>query len=837
VSSFRLSAGARPTRYALRFETDLEAWTFRGSERCDLVLDRPTRELVLHAVDLELSDAAASVAGARVAASIALDRPSETARFSFDRELPAGACALELSLAGAIRDDLRSLYRSTRGRERYALTTLWPAESRRLYACFDEPAFKARFALELVTAPDVQAVANAELVEGRPLPDGRVLWRFAETPPLSPYLLAFAVGPFEGTPVVQTRSGRPVRVWVPRGLAADAEYARDAQRDCIDRLEEYTGIPYPYDKVEGVGVADFPAGAMENPGAVTYRLELLTAAPGKASARALKSTVGVAAHELTHMWWGDLVTLAWWDDLWLSESFATFVGNKVTDELHPEWTIWRDFVFGMTRGFAFDALASTHAIHAPAESAAAALQRVDPVTYQKGAAVLRMLETYLGADIFRRGVRLYLERFRESVATASDFWAALDEASGQDVTRVARAWITQPGHPLVALRLGEGGLELDQRRFFADQAAHDDQVWPVPLVLRGPRGEDRVLLDAREARVPSPQDDEWLFPNARAAGFYRFALDGELRRRLLAHYAELSPEERLLLLDNDWALLLRGDAHARDHVALLRMLGAERDRAVLAAAHEQLHWLADHAAARGSAFEALVGDVFGPVLRRLGDATRAADDDDDERELRAIALRAMGDLARDVAVRREAAERIGRHLDGQAQDADLVPALAAVAALDGDAALHGRYAALLRASDPQEIERFRPALPLFRDPDAAAATIARIDDRTIRDQDLGGVFWRGLRNVAQRALYWSAFRERYGSRIAPLEGMVRQGVISGLSGLTPPALAAEADAFLGSLREPDTAEVVAHTRESLRLASTAAQRIARELAQALGYSS
>jgi len=830
-NAFRLPTDVRPVRYALRFDLDLEAWRFQGHERLEMVTDHRRREIVLHARDIEIARAAA---GARP-----LEVTPETAAHAvvlrFAEPVGPGPVTVELDFAGPIRPDLKALYRSTRGDERYAITTLWPAESRRLFPCFDEPPFKARFALELTAPHGLVAIANARLLETSDDGGGRTRWRFGETPPLSPYLLAFAVGPFEGTEVVSTATGIPVRIWLPRGLAADGVYARDAQRRCIEWLEGYTGVPYPYDKVEGLGVPDFPAGAMENPGAVTYRLELVAADPAKASVRALKSCVGVAAHELTHMWWGDLVTLAWWDDLWLSESFATFVGNKTEDALHPEWGIWRDFVAGTTRGFALDSLASTHPIHAAAATAEAAVQRVDPITYQKGAAVLRMIESYLGAETFRDGVRLYLERFRESSAVAADFWRALDDASGRDVTRVAQTWITEPGHPLVELaRDKDGRVALRQRRFFLDpDAPASDQRWPIPLLVRTPSGETRALLDGTTGSLELDAA-AWIHPNARAAGFYRFSLDGDLRERLLDHVDELDAAERLLLLDNDWALTRAGMLRASDHVALLRALARERDRAVLAVAYEQLRWVAVHALTPRAerTFAALVEGLFRPALARLGSEPRDADSEEDQ-ELRPLAIRALGELARAPDVRDEAAKRIRAHLAGERQDRNLVAAWAAVAATDGDALLHGRYLARVRETagrEPQEEERFREALPVFRDEAATAATIAAIDDGTIRDQDLPGIFFEGLRNVAAREAYWRALRERYAPRIAPLEGLVRNAVLSSTGQLSPPTLAREADTFLAAVAEPESREVVARTRESLRLHSRAAQRIREELA-------
>jgi aminopeptidase N len=539
------------------------------------------------------------------------------------------------------------------------------------------------------------------------------------------------------------------------------------------------------------------------------------------------------------MWWGNLATLAWWDDLWLSESFATFVGHKVEDALHPEWDVWRDFVIGSTSGFALDSLATTHAIHSDAESADAALQRVDAITYQKGAAVLRMLEAFLGEEAFRAGVRLYLERFAGSSAVAADFWRALDDSSGQDVSRVAEGWINEPGHPIVELSVvSPGRMALRQRRFFLDpDAAPAGERWPVPIVLRGPRGERRVLLDREEDTVDL--DGDWVFPNAHAAGFYRFALDAELRRRLTPNLGSLENVERLLWVDNAWALFRAGAIDGAGYVTLLDAFArtGERDRAVLAQIHSQLHWIGIHALRPTSraSFATLVERIFGPVFSRLGWDARPGELEDDQ-ELRPLAIHALGQIAGLPEVRVEAAHRVRRHLDGDRQDPNLVAACAVLAARDGDVALHTRYLARMReaaATDPQDEKRFREALAAFADPAATQATLAAVDDGTIRDQDLSDLYHVGLRNVPARERYWRHFEDGYATRVAPLEAMVRNGALAALGHLTPPQLAADVDAFLARIDAGDGTEFVTRTRDSLRLLSRAAQRIGRELEVAL----
>ncbi|MDO8563000.1 MAG: M1 family metallopeptidase, partial [Candidatus Limnocylindria bacterium] len=403
--AFRLSREVWPSRYELRLALDLDAWTSEGEARIAVRLARPTRTITLHAVELEIGHAtagevataggvgaAAAGASGAVGASVRYDELAQTATLSFDGELEAGEHVLALGWRGPISERLRGLYRSTRPGERYATTQFEMNDARRAFPCFDEPEFKATFAVELVHPAGLAAIANAPVLSSEPVADGRVRIRFAETAKISSYLVAFMVGPFEATPPTATATGWPVRVWAPPGLAEKGVYARDAHARALEWLEAYTGIPYPYTKVDAIGLPDFEAGAMENPGAITYRTTYLAADPSTATIAMLKQVSSVAAHELTHMWWGDLVTMRWWNDLWLNESFASFVGEKCTDALHPEWGYLRAFVTQNELGFGLDALATTHPISTEAATAEEAGERFDSISYIKGQAVLRMIE-------------------------------------------------------------------------------------------------------------------------------------------------------------------------------------------------------------------------------------------------------------------------------------------------------------------------------------------------------------------------------------------------------------------------------------------------------------
>lgn len=851
---YRLTKSVRPSRYEIELNLDLDEWASTGRERIALHLDEPAQEIVLHALELDISSA--RVDSDLAMRGVSYGEESQTATLRFDRQVSAGPHTLEIEWRGPIREALRGLYRSTHGGERYAATQFEATDARRAFPCFDEPEFKARFVIELVHDASLTPISNGAIERMEPLPGGRARTRFAETPPISTYLVFFTVGPYEATDPSATPTGTPVRVWLPSGLAHQGTYARDAHVRSLAWLESYTSIPYPYGKLDGIGIPDFEAGAMENPGAITYRTTLLAADPATAATAAYKRIYSVVSHELTHMWWGDLVTMAWWNDLWLNESFASHVGEKATDVLNPEWGYRRDIVSQATSAFNLDQLVSTHPISMEVRNADQASERFDAITYQKGMAVLRMIESFIGDDVFREGVRIYLKRHAEANATADDFWRALDEASKQDVSRIANAWILEPGHPLVTLALsptlvegpGVGArgdeiqLELRQTRFFADpDVAPTDQRWLVPLVLKygttDGTQEERTLFqgDRTTVRLPGAR---WVYPNAGGRGFYRYALDDRALSALAPHVADLDPEERLMLIDNQWALTRAGKASLPQLFELLAGLRGEQDRAVLAAVSDPIGWLSTHAVPDElrARFERFVADFFQPALDDLGWELRPTDSLD-EKEKRALVLSILGRTAALPAVRQEAPRRIAGHLDGsQPLDPDIASALAGVAAAAGDRVLYERYLTRMREaadSDPQEEARFRNALVAFEDPVLVRRTAEACFGEVIRTQDRGLMVFAQLGSRHARRIAWPIVREHWETGVATLDRGGKHRIINALGQLTPRDLEAQAATWLREKESPDSAETTAQTLERLRLNAAAAERLATELPEAL----
>ena len=849
-SRFRLPADVRPTGYDLHLEPDLEGGAFRGEVRIALRLARSRAEIVLHAADLAIERATAHSAGREMSARVRLARADETAVLRFPRPLAAGEATLALRFGGRLNQHLRGLYTASADGSRYAFSQCEAADARRILPCFDEPAFKARFRVAVTVRDGETAVSNGPVEREEPVPGGRVV-RFAETPPLSTYLLALAVGRLEAS-APRHLGPVPIRVWHVPGKGQLTAFALEAAAEALARLQDYFDIPYPYRKLDLVAVPDFEAGAMENAGAVFFRETLLLLDPATASLAERKRAAEVIAHELAHMWYGDLVTMAWWDDLWLNEAFATWMAYRVVADWRPEWRMWQGFEHDRSAALGMDALANTHPIYARVRSVAEATENFDAITYEKGAAVVRMIEHYLGADTFRAGVRLYMRRHREGNTVAADLWRALEEASGKPVAHVAQTWIAQPGFPLVSIAPRDGGpaaLGVHQERFFADPrvpAARRRGKWPVPLVVKwrggGGAATGRFLVDKTRDRLdlPTSAAPAWYFGNADAGGFYRVAHDPADRAALLADLSTgLTPVERLALAGDQWALVRSGRAPIESFLEVADALGEETDYDVLDGIAGPLDLIDEQVAEPGSAvqagFRAWIARRFGPQLERLQWAA-APGEDDPTRLRRAALVRLLGGVAEAPAVLAEARRRLDAYLaDRSALEPNLADPVVALAARVGDEALYDRYrAAVAAAATPQERRRFLLGLGSFRTRAARERTLAAVLTPEIPTQDVAFLLMRLLANPAARGETWKFMTRKWAAlrrRVPPL-------MISRLVEVTPalrdPGYARDVGRFFRTHPVPEARRAVKQALEVFRLNAELRRRTAPGLARWLG---
>ena len=807
-ADYRLPPYVLPTRYRIALTPDLDTWTFTGEETIDVQITRPVRQIVLHAADLEVTAASVQAGRRRWPARVSYQPGRETATLRLPDAVPVGNARLQLAFRGVIGTSLRGLYRAEAGGRRYAFTQFEATDARRCFPCFDEPAFKARFELAVTVPEGLVALSNSRVRQETPGPGpGTRTVHFAPTPLMSTYLVALAIGELESTTEVTVR-GTPLRVWTVPGKAQLGEFALEAAAASLGRLERYFGVKYPYGKLDLLAVPDFEAGAMENSGAIFFRETALLCDLATASLAAKKRIALVVAHEIAHQWFGNLVTMQWWDDLWLNEAFATWIEFRTVADWQPEWEIWVDFQQEKAAPFHTDALVSTRAIRAPVRSAAQASEMFDAITYEKGAAVLRMLETFLGPNVFREGVRQYIRAHREGNATANDLFGALEQVSGRRVRAIARDWIDQPGFPLVRATVTTAGTRphvlLEQQRFFADprRVAPTDgaapgreaaQRWRIPLVLRFADGarlmEQRALLsrDRAELVLDARRPPKWLYANADESGFFRVQHDAATLDALVRHLpTALDAAERVGLVGNQWALTRAGYSEIDSFLDFLRAFRHETHHAVVEAVVDALAYIDTFLLTpqQRPAFARYIEELFSDQLAELGWTPNAAESDN-TRLRRVAVVRALGRIAREPAVVAEAERQLQIYwADETAVDPNLVDVLVVLGAQRGSAERFEQYLERVRvARTPQDEVRHLLGLGAFEDPALVQRALELSLTPTVRTQDVGPLLARLLSNPAGKWAAWDFVRARWSAVEERLPPFMRRRLIAATGSL------------------------------------------------------
>jgi puromycin-sensitive aminopeptidase len=662
---------------------------------------------------------------------------------------------------------------------------------------------------------------------------------------MSTYLVAFVVGPLVATNPVDV-DGVPLRVAHVPGKEHLTPFAVDCGGFALRFFTDYYGIAYPGDKVDLVAIPDFAFGAMENLGCITFREVALLVDPDAATQQELQRVADVINHELAHMWFGDLVTMKWWNGIWLNEAFATFMEMKCTDAYRPEWQRWVDFGLSRSSAFETDSLASTRPVEFEVISPDEAEGMFDVLTYEKGAAVLRMLEQYLGEEPMRDGIRHYLATHAFGNTETTDLWDAIESVSGQPVRRIMDSWIFQGGYPMIGLELvGEGRtLRLTQERFrFEGGTAteHDDHLgttWAVPLLLaygsNGASRIERILLDQPTVDVELDATPDWVLANAGGSGFYRARYAGKLLHSLVARADQLTSLERYGLVDDTFASVLAGTTTSTEFIDFARGFGDETDLSVwqrLAGALKTLARLVDGDALER--YQATVRALAGPALLRLG-WEPTADEDGRRRELRATLVELVGVTGDDAHVQAKARDLYRAHLaDPAAVDPALARASLWVVAETGGAAEYETVLARYRtAPTPQEERRYLFSLARFHD-DALFDRTLDLSMSEVRSQDAPFLLQLALANRTHGRVAWQFLRRNWEAATSRFPDNTIVRMIEGVTTLTDPEVANDVEAFFAEHSVPQGHKTLEQHLERLRVNVALRQREGRRLARGL----
>jgi puromycin-sensitive aminopeptidase len=848
-SEHRLPRGVRPVRYDLTIEPDLETASFTGRVTITLQVDVATSTIVCNARDLEISNASVEYAGARHDGEVALDAQRERVAVTVPSEVPPGEARLHAEFRGTLHDDLVGFYRSRftdddddGTTQTIAATQFEATHARRAFPCFDEPEQKAVFATTLVVAEDLLALSNTAEIAREQVGDGKVSVRFADTMTMSTYLVAFVVGPLTVTPPVDV-DGVPVRVAHVPGKEALTGWAVEVARFALRHFSSYYGIPYPGDKLDLVALPDFAFGAMENLGCVTFRENLLLVDPEHATQAELAQMSLTIVHEIAHMWFGDLVTMKWWNGIWLNEAFATFMEHAGVDAFRPEWRTWDDFCVGRTAAFEIDALSTTRPVEYEVRSPEDADGMFDVLTYQKGGSVVRMLEQFLGEDAFRAGVQQYLERYRYANTETTDLWDSLEQATGRPARRIMDSWIFQPGFPRVDVEIDGATAVFTQQRFdygaagTGHEATTNGTRWSVPVIARasidGRVVDQRVLVEEDRATVTFDSDVDWLLANVGAHGFYRVTYPAGYAQTLL-DTAECTPVERYTLVDDLYAAMLAGRATAAEFLDFCRQFSAERDLLVWRVVVGRLRFLARLVPdAQAASFRAVSADLVTPVVSELGWDAKPTESGR-ERELRSVVLDALGTIADDPATIGRAREVLAGAVAGRANDADVVAASVSIVSHHGDSVEFDTFVDQFQhAVTPQEQLRYLYALANFPTQALVQRTLEFAISPDVRSQNAPFLVQRALRNRAHGAYAWEFVRDQWSELVERFPPNLLVRMIEGAIWLVDDETSADIERFLTAHPLSQGERTVRQHLERLRVHVAARRREADSLGNAI----
>ena len=730
----RLPTNARPDHYSLALSPDLKAATFTGTETIDVSLAAPSKTITLNALELKID----SVTVGGEPATVSYDTAKEQATFTFAKSLAAGHQTLAISYTGILNDKLRGFYLSKSKARNYAVTQFESTDARRAFPCFDEPALKATFDVALTIDKGDNVISNTNMISDRPAGDAKHTVSFATTPKMSTYLVAFLVGDFVCTK--GSADGVPIRACSTPDKVELTPFAVHAAEHFLKYYDSYFGIKYPMPKLDLIGIPDFEAGAMENFGAITYRETEMLVDEKDGSTNEKKRVAVVVAHEMAHQWFGDMVTMQWWDNLWLNEGFATWMENKAANDWHPEWHFEQDTADALNETLNYDAVRTTRTIRAKAETPAEISEMFDGIAYGKAGAVIGMIESWIGPQVFQQGVHNYLAAHLYGNATAEDFWNAQTATSKQPVDKVMSSFVDKPGVPVVTFSEKQASAyPVAQDRFFLDapdKKPKDGSGWTIPVCVKTAGVPECKLLSGDTSALKLEKASPFLYANANETGYYRVAYTPEQVKAITAAAeTSLTVTERIGYLGDRWALTRAGQGSVGDYLDLALAVKQDANAEVLDTTLSTIGSIRNRIATDDdrARLNAVVRAQYGPVYAALG--KEQENEPYDKQQIRAELYGALGE-ADDPAILAHARQVADDLFNGRKVTETNMMQSVALAAGTGDDAFYTRVQTVSqRADDPELQEESLKMLTQFHAPIFVVKTLEYATSGDVRNQD------------------------------------------------------------------------------------------------------
>ena len=795
-SAQRLPSNVHPEHYALHLTPDLKAATFTAEETIDVVLEAPSKTITLNALELTIS----SVVSGNQSAQVTFDEAKQQATFTFPESLPSGKAALEIKYAGILNDKLRGFYLSKTKTRNYAVTQFEATDARRAFPSFDEPALKATFNISLTVDKNDVVISNTNQIKDKKDGDKHTT-SFATTPRMSTYLVAFLVGDFKCSK--GKSDGTPIRVCATPDKIRLTKFALDEAKKTLHYYNEYFGIRYPMPKLDMIAIPDFEAGAMENFGCITYRETGLLVDAKNGSVEAKKNVETDVTHEMAHQWFGDMVTMQWWDNLWLNEGFATWMSGKAAQKLHPEWLFSQDAAAALDGVMTQDARPTTRAIRATADTPAQIAEMFDGITYEKGGAVIGMVENFVGEEVFRQGVHNYLQTHLYANATAEDFWNAQTTTSHQPVDRLMESFVTQPGVPVIVTANNGAALTVSQNRFILppQAAPKPTSQWTLPLCFKtaGIPECSLILPSAHDVATP-PGATMPIYINAGSKGYFRTEYTPEQVAAIITVIeTSLTPEERIGFVGDRWAMMQTGHGSVGEYLDLALALKNDPNANVLEIALGKVESIDQRIASveERERLHAVLRKQFGPLYQAM--SSRRSNETAEHMQRRGLLFNLLG-LAGDQAVLQQALQITTNLFSGKGEtDPALADASVALTAKTGSVGFYDAIQKVSRESaSPTLKEETLGMLADFRDPELIQRTLDYAVSGNVRNQDSWQLLGSLLRQPESREQAWKYVQGNWDKVHAQLTTSSGQRIVGATGSFCTVAQRDEAQAFFAA---------------------------------------
>ncbi|MFQ5440369.1 MAG: M1 family metallopeptidase [Nitrosopumilaceae archaeon] len=824
-----------PINYELIFEPDLKKFNFKGKETISINCKKPTKKISLHCAEIKIKSCAVKHKGKTITSKVKNNEKKEELQITLNEKIKGNAI-IYLDFQGILNDRLLGFYRSQYqqgGKTKYLATTQFEAaDARRAFPCWDEPEAKATFEISIIADNKFSAISNMP-VKSKTKTGKKTLYKFGKTPIMSTYLVYLGVGEFE---YLNGKIGKTqIRVVTTKGNKSKGKYSLDLGKKLLVSYEKYFGIKYPLPKLDLIAVPDFAAGAMENWGAITFRETILLYDPNTSSTRTKQFIAEVISHEIAHQWFGNLVTMEWWNDLWLNESFATFMATKFVDKFYPEWDLWNQFVEdAMNVAMGLDSLKTTHPIDVNVNSPAEIREIFDAISYDKGGCILRMLEDYVGEPNFRKGLMAYLKAFKYQNAKGQDLWNAIGKASKMPVSSMVNSWLKQPGFPLVEIQQEDNTLHIKQNRYLLEPNKKSRKgLWQIPLSIAFSDKTIKKLLSKKSMKIKTPKSLGFVVNSGRK-GFYRVKYDEGilLDQKMLVDQKKIPPIDRWAIQNDLYSLCVSGNEQVRNY---LDFSDAYYEEESYLASINVAHNLASlyFRSFEESFSEEIRGyavNYLRKILFDLGWEPKKSDKHTDAL-MRSFVISALGKMD-DDEVAQEAKKRYDKFLKHpKSLPPDLIEPICSIVAWNGNLRTHNELVKLYKnAKTMEEKLRFLGAMCGFKDPKLLKKSLDFSQTSQVRSQNMQLPIMKVAANPYGKKILWPWLKSNW----KKLNKKVGHGnplfnrIVASISSVADDSMEKEIKLFFKKNPTPGTERSQAQTLERIRINSKFLRRMQKE---------